>query len=164
MHMPVGWWLWFWRSFARWSRLDLDPLALSSAERWDVVAAVIPAVVRARYARPTRNWFLSRLPAWVALVRLERHTNGWYRIPDRPVAEHCMFRFDHPGLDIGTFLKIARGVLVATGHVEADHCEILFFLPNGEVEDEPDVPEMGRAWQSYWQARASLKAGPPGDA
>jgi hypothetical protein len=75
-----------------------------------------------------------------------------------------MFRFDHPGLDIGTFLKIARGVLVATGHVEADHCEILFFLPNGEVEDEPDVPEMGRAWQSYWQARASLKAGPPGDA
>ncbi|MBN9305896.1 MULTISPECIES: hypothetical protein [unclassified Devosia] len=159
MHMPVGWWLWSWRSFARWSRLDLDPIGLSPAERWGVVAAVIPAVFRARFARPVRHWLQSRLPARVALLRLERHANGWYRIPDRPAAEHCMFRFDHPGLDTGTFLRIERGVLAATGHVEVDHCEMLFFLPNGEVEDEPAVPEMRLAWHRYWEARDRFESG-----
>jgi hypothetical protein len=148
MSLPTGTWLRAWRLFIRWSGLDIDPHELTVIERWHIVSITVPAGVRAFYARPARHWLMSRLPAWWAMSRLKRASGGWYRIPTWSVAEHCMFRFGHPGLDVGTLLKIRGGAIVATAHVMHDRCEILFYAPNGEVENEPDVFEMRRAWQA----------------
>lgn len=158
MSLPVWSWIWAWRALLQWARLDLDPLTLSAPERWQVVTATIPAGIHGKYWRPFRHWLLVRLPSWLAVSRLERHSRGWYRIPTWSVAEHCMFRFGHPGLDVGTFLKITGGTISATGHVEADRCELLLYLPDGQVEDEPHIPSMSRAWSNYLCGSRTVQA------
>ena len=146
---PEFWWLWAWRLLTRWSALDLDALKLTVGERWGVVAAVVPAALRALYVRPAIAWGLSNSPWWMVRARLEGAGNGWYRIPSRAAADHVRLRFDIYPIDAADHVRVDRGRLVAVGYVTKHWCEILMILPNGEIEPDPKIPGMAQAWSAY---------------
>lgn len=148
--LPLEWaWLWAWQLFTGWSRLDVDPHSLTAGERWSVVAITVPAVLRSRYFRPIRLWLLARTPAWIVARRLQRRTYGWYRIPSRAAAEHVRLRFDIWPIDINDHVRLQQGRLTALGYSTATFSEIIFVLPNGDIEPDPGSPEMERAWTKY---------------
>jgi hypothetical protein len=147
-----GWWYWVWRLFAWWSRLDIDPRPLPAKERWAIVAVAMPAAVRAFYLRPARGWLLARLPKWVVLLRLERSAHHWYRISSRGAADHVRLRFDIYPLDVDDLVCVRGGKLSAIAYAGANFFEMLFLLPNGEIEPDPNSPLMKAAWSAYWAA------------
>lgn len=152
--LPQEWaWLWAWRVFAGWSRIDLDPRLLTVGERWSVVATTVPAVLRSRYFRPIRLWLLARTPAWIVARRLQQRIHGWYRVPNRGVAEHVRLRFDIWPIEVGDHVRLQHGRLTAVGYATPNFTEVIFFLPNGEPESYPDSPEMDRAWAAYGATR-----------
>ena len=142
-------WAWAWNLFAQWSQLDLDLGALGARERWTVVSAVVPAVMKGRYLRPARLWLLARTPPWIVTWRLQRRVHGWYRIPTRAAAEHVRLRFDIWPIEVGDHIRIERGRLTAVGYTTSEFSEIIFVMPNGEIEPDPRSPEMARAWAAY---------------
>ena len=146
-------WLWAWRLFAGWSRLDVDPRSLAAGERWSVVATTMPAVVRSRYLRPVRRWLLSRTPAWIVARRLQKRTQGWYRVPSRAAAEHVRLRFDIWPIEVDDYVRLQHGRLTAVGYACPTFTEVIFVLPTGELEPDPNSPEMDRAWAAYAAAR-----------
>ena len=139
-------WLWAWRLFAEWSRLDIDPRPLTAGERWSVVATTMLAVVRSRYLRPVRRWLLARTPAWIVARRLQRRTHGWYCVPSQEAADHVRLRFDIWPIEVGDHIRLEHGRLTAVGYATPTFTEIIFVLPTGELEPDPDRPEMDRAW------------------
>ena len=142
-------WRWSWRQFASWSRLDLDPSSLTAGERWSVILTAIPAVVRSRYAGPSRRWLLARTPFWIITGRLQRRVHGWYRIPTRAAAQHVRLRFDIWPIEVGDHVRIEGGRLTAVGYTTSEFSEIIFVMPNGEIEPDPRSLEMARAWTKY---------------
>lgn len=148
-----GSWLWTWRLFARWSQLDLDPLALTVVERWSVVAAAATATVRSRYIRPVTLWLQARTPAWIVGGLLERRVHSWYRIPNRRAAELVRQRFHIWPIDIGDHVRLERGQLTAVGYATPGFTEVIYVLPDGELEADPDSPEMRKAWAAYSRTR-----------
>lgn len=141
-----------WRLFLCWSRLDLDPRSLTAGERWSVVATTVPAVLRSRYLRPARLWLLCCTPAWIVARRLQRRTHGWYRVPSRGAAEHVRLRFDIWPIEVDDHVRLEHGRLTALGYATPTFTEIIFVRPDGELEPDPDSPEMARAWAAYWSA------------
>jgi len=138
-------WLWAWRLFAGWSRLDVDPRSLTAGERWSVVATVVRSVARSRYLRPARLWVLARTPAWIVAHRLQQRTHGWYRIPGRAEAEHVRLRFHIWPVEVGDHVRLQHGRLTAVAYANPTFTEIIFVQPNGEIEPDPDSPEMRTA-------------------
>ena len=155
--LPREWaWLWAWRSFVGWSRIDVDPRSLTAGERWSVVAITVPAVIRSRYFRPARLGLLARTPAWIVARRLGKQTHGWYRVPNRRAAEHVRLRFDIWPIEVGDHVRLERGRLTAVGYSTADFSEIIFVQPDGEIEPDPQSPEMDRAWTRYHESRVAM--------
>lgn len=149
MHLPSWTWSWMWQIFLRWSRLDLDVDRLSVAERWQVVSYTIPAGIRSYYARPVRLWILARLPRWIAIIRMEAVGHDWYRIPTYPAVEHCRLRFGVHGIEEGDLLRIEGSRVVAMAREGRNFCEIIRYLPSGEVEDDVVPLVLRRAWLCY---------------
>lgn len=148
--LPREWaWLWAWRLFAGWSRLDVDPRSLTAGERWSVVATTVPAVIRSRHFRPVSLWLLSRTPAWVVAKRLQKRTHGWYRVPSQEAAGRIRLRFDIWPIEVGDYVRLERGRLTAVGYSTTTFSEIILVLPNGEIEPDANSPEMDRAWAAY---------------
>jgi hypothetical protein len=148
--LPRDWaWFWAWRLFAGWSRLDVDPSSLTAFERWSVVATTMPAVVRSRYLKPVRRWLLARTPAWIVARRLQQRTHRWYRVPSEEAADHVRLRFDIWPIEVGDHVRLQQGRLTAVGYSTATFSEIIFVLPNGEIEPDPGSSEMNRAWAAY---------------
>jgi hypothetical protein len=145
-----------WQMFARWSKIDLDPELLDDRERWSVVRAVVLAVIRSRYLQPARFWLLACAPAWLVTRRLERRTRGWYRVPSRAAAEHVRLRFDMWPIDVGDHVRVEGGRLTAVGYATPNFTEIIFVLPDGELEPDPRSSEMSRALGAYRAAITSL--------
>lgn len=145
-----------WQRFARWSKVDLDLWSLTIPERWSVVRAVVPAVIRSRYVGPARRWLLARTPRWIVAWRLHKHVQGWYRIPTKAVAEHVRLRFDIWPVEVGDHVRLERGRLTAVGYTTATFCEMILVLPNGEIEPDPRSPEMARAWARFAATRHQL--------
>jgi hypothetical protein len=143
---------WAWRLFYRWSGLDLDPRSLTAGERWSVASTVVPAVFRSRYLRPARQWMLARTPTWIVTQRLDRRMHGWYRIPCPASAEHVRLRFDMWPIEVGDHVRVQDGRLAAVGYATPTYSEIILLNPDGELEDQPKIPEMARAWAAYWAA------------
>lgn len=143
---------WAWRLFTGWSRLELDARQLMPRERWSVVAATVPAVLRNRYVRPAMRWFLARVPAWVVAGRLQQCGHHWYRIPNRKAAEHVRLRFDVYPIDIGDYVRIEHGRATAVGYAGTDWSEIIYILPGGAFEPDPKSPAMAKAWAAYWKS------------
>lgn len=144
---------WVWGRLIRWTGLDVDPLSLTAGERWCVVAITVPAVVRARYLRPVRQGLLTRSPAWVVAMRLQRRPHHWYLIPSRAAAEHVRLRFDFWPIEVGDHVRIVRGRLTAIGCVGQTFSEIIFVEPTGEPEPDPHSAETTRAWAAFWLGR-----------
>ena len=142
-----------WQMLASWSRIDLDPELLTARERWLVVRAVIPEVFNSRYLRPARRWLLAGTPSWIVARRLHKRMHGWYRIPSRAAAEHVRLRFDIWPIEVDDHVRIERGRLVAIACSTATFSEIIFVLPNGEIEPEPRSPDLARAWIRFAQTR-----------
>lgn len=152
--LPQGWpWHWAWRLFASWSQFDVDPRALAADERWSVVANTVPAVVRNRYLRPVARWLLARTPVWIVARRLQQRTHGWYRVPNKGAAEHVRLRFDIWPIDIEDHVRLQHSRLTAVGYSTATFSEVIFVLPNGEIEPDPHSPEMAKAWARYAATR-----------
>lgn len=149
MKLPRWTWAWAWQIFARWTRLDLDPRSLTPGERWSVIAVTVPSVLRSRYLRPLRLWLLARTPAWIVARRLQKRTHGWYRIPSRAAAEHVRLRFDMWPMDVGDHVRFQDGRLTAVGYATPILTEIIYVLPNGELEPDPKSPYMPKAWAAY---------------
>lgn len=142
-----------WRRFIHWSGLDIDPDAIPAGEHWSMVRTRVSAILRARYLKPTLRRLLTRSPAWVVAMRLQRWTHCWYRVPTRAAADHVLLRFDFWPIEVGDHVRIERGRLTAIGYANATFSEIIFVEPNGEVERDPDSPEMSRAWAAFWASR-----------
>ncbi len=142
-----------WRLFAQWSRLDLDLESLTARERWAVVPTVVQAALKSRYMGPTRRWLLARTPAWIVGWRLNRRVHQWYRVPSRSAAEHVRLRFDIWPIEIGDHVRIERGRLIAMAYSTATFSEIIFVLPNGEVEPDVHSSEMAMAWAKFAATR-----------
>ena len=111
------------------------------------------SVVRTRYLRPARLWFLAQVPAWLVVRRLQQRAHGWYRIPSAAAAEHVRLCFEIWPIDIGDHVRIERGRLTAVGYATATFTEIIFVQPDGELEPDPRGPAMGRLWASSSAAR-----------
>ncbi len=138
---------------AGWSKIDLDPELLTARERWSVVRAVLPAVIKSRYVRPARLWLLARTPSRLVVLRLHRRVHGWYRVPTRAAAEHARLRFDIWPIEVGDHVRLEDGRLTAIAYSTANFSEIIFVLPNGEIEPDPRSPRMARAWTRFAQTR-----------
>lgn len=124
-----------------------------AGEWWSVVAITVPAVVRSRYLGPMRRWLLARTPAWIVARRLQQRTHGWYRVPSREAADHVRLRFDIWPIEVGDHVRLERGRLTAVGYSSATFSEIIYILPNGEIEPEPKSVEMTRAWARFAATR-----------
>lgn len=146
-------WLWAWRLFNRWSRLDIDPRPLTAGERWAVAATTAPAVIRSRYLRPIRLGLLARTPAWIVTRRLQERTHGWFRVPSQEAADHIRLRFDIWPIDVNDHVRLQHGRLTAVGYATPTFTEIIFVLPNGEIEPDPHSPAMAKAWAAHNAAR-----------
>lgn len=147
--IPESTWLWAWRRIAAWSRLDLDPHALSARERWSVAIVVVSAVARSRYLRPLGLRFLALMPAWMVAMRLNRQVHGWYRIPSRTAAVHVQLRFHMWPLDAGDHVRIQNGRLTAVAYNGKEWSEIVFVMTDGQIEPDPKSPWMTKAWAAY---------------
>lgn len=154
-HIPESTWLWAWHVFARATGLDLDARSLSASDRWNVIAAAVPALVRSRFLGPVRLWLLARTPTRIVLRRLQRNGHGWHRIPNSSAAERVRLRFDIWPLETGDFVQVKDGRLTAIGRMTATFCEIIYISPNGELEADPKSPEMIKAWAAYQADRRS---------
>ncbi len=126
-------------------------------ERWSVVLVTVPAVIRARYLRPIRTWILSRSPAWLVTSRLQRRAHGWYQVPGPAAADHVRLRFDIWPIFVGDHVRIQRGRLTAIGYSADTFSEIIFVQADGELEPDPDSPEMSRAWAAFWVGRQEAR-------
>lgn len=142
-----------WQLFARWCRLDLDYSSLSAGERWSVVTATLKAMVRSRLLRPVRLRLLAHVPVWVVAKRLQRRSHGWYRVPSAAAAEHVRLRFYIWPIEVGDHVRIQNGRLAAVGYATPTFSEIIFVLPNGELEPDPRSPETAKARVAYAAAR-----------
>lgn len=142
-------WLWAWKAFARYSQLDLDPHKLTTKERWSVIGAASPELIRTRFLRPARLWLLTQIPAWVVASRLRKRSHGWYRIPSPAAVEQVRLRFDVWPIEVGDHVRIKSGRLTAIGYATPTFTEIIFVLPNGELEPDPSSSEMTRALAAY---------------
>lgn len=58
-------------------------------------------------------------------------------------------RFSIWPLDIGDHVRIERGRVMAIGYAGKNFTEIIFVLPDGELEADPCSPEMATAWAVY---------------
>lgn len=58
-------------------------------------------------------------------------------------------RFDIWPIEVGDHVRIERGQLTAMAYSTANFSEIIFVLPNGEIEPDPRSLEMARAWANY---------------
>lgn len=154
-HIPESTWVWAWRVFTRATGLDLDPRSLSASERWNVIAAAVPALVRSRFLSPVRLSLLARTPTRIVLRRLQRSVHGWHRIPNNSAAEQVRLRFDIWPLETGDFVQVQDGRLTAIGCMTATFCEIIYISANGEIEADPKSPEMTKAWAAYQADRRS---------
>jgi hypothetical protein len=141
--------------FSRWSGLDLDVRSLTANERWSIVVITVPAVLRSRHLRPAKLWLLARTPAWIVAHRLQELTHSWYRIPGRAAADHVRLRFDIWPVEVGDHVRLERGRLTAVGYSTTTFSEIILVLPNGEIEPDPQSPEMDRAWTRYHESRVA---------
>ncbi len=142
-----------WQVLAAWSRIELDPELLTSRERWSVVRAVVLAVFKSRYIEPARRWLLAQTPAWIVAWRLNRRVHRWYRVPSRSAAEHVKLRFDIWPVEVGDHIRLQGGRLTAMAYSTATFSEIIFVLPNGEVEPDPTSAEIARAWTRFAATR-----------
>jgi hypothetical protein len=142
-----------WKMLAGWSRIDLDTRSLPGRERWAVVRAVVPAVIKSRYLRPARLWLLAHTPSRLVALRLHRRVHGWYQVPTWSAAEHVRLRFDIWPIELGDHLRLEGGRLTAIAYSTAIFSEIIFVEPNGELEPDPISPEMDRAWAAHNAAR-----------
>lgn len=143
MNLPTWSWNWAWQALMRWSRLQLDA-ELTTSERWQMAFTIIRAGIRSYYVEPLRSWMLAHSPKWVLKARLERAGHGWYRIPTRAAARHCWLRFDVYPIDRGDLVRFREGRVSHIAYIGTRHTEILEFLPNGELAEDPVVPEMRR--------------------
>jgi hypothetical protein len=143
---------WLWRAFARWTRIDLDPQTLTRAQRRSIFAIVVSAIIRSWY-QGVRVWLLSSLPTWTLAARLEGQTHRWYRIPSRQAGEHVRLRLKMWPLNPGDYVRIEQGRLTAVAYSTSDWSEIIYVGLDGEVEPDPRIPEMARAWSAYWRSR-----------
>lgn len=141
-------WYRAWMAMADHCGLDLDPHSLSMLERWSVVAAILRAAFGHRRQR-ARRWLLARAPTWIVAQRLQRRTHGWHRVPTSAAAEHVRLRFDIWPIEIGDHVRIQTGRLTAVGYATPTFSEIIFVLPNGELEPDPASAEIARAWVAY---------------
>jgi hypothetical protein len=96
---------------------------------------------------------LTRTPAWIVALRLQRRVHGWYRVPNHAAAELVQLRFDIWPVDIGDHVRLEHGRLTAVGYATPTFTEIIFVQPNGELEPDPHSDEMARAWAAYTAAR-----------
>jgi hypothetical protein len=96
---------------------------------------------------------LARTPAWIVARRLQQRSHGWYCIPGRAAAELVSLRFDIWPIDVGDHVRLQHGRLTAVGYATPSFSEIILVQPNGELEHDPDSPEMDRAWAAYNAAR-----------
>lgn len=119
------------------------------------MAATVPAAVRAYYIRPVGRWMIARAPAWAVARELERRVHGWYRIPNGIASRHVRTRFDVYPIDVGDHIRIQEGRVTAIGYAGQNWSEIIYVLPGGEIEPDPDIPEMAVAWAAYWTATRS---------
>lgn len=146
-------WFWAWRLLCRWTRLNIDPRSLTAGERWAVAVTTLPAALRSRYLRPARLLLLAHTPAWIVADRLQQLTHCWYRIPSQKAADHIRLRFDIWPIDIDDHVRLQQGRLTAVGYRTPMFSEIIFVLPNGELEPDPKNPEMARAWAAHSRIR-----------
>jgi len=142
-----------WRLVARWSNANLDYGSLSAGERWSVVAATMKALLRTGILRPARLWLLAHTPAWLVAGRLQRRSYSWFRISGASAAEHVRLRFNIWPIEVGDHVRLKNGRLTAVGYATPTFTEIIFVLPNGELEPDPRSPEMARAWGKYAMTR-----------
>jgi len=134
-----------WRAFLRWARLDFGGRKLTARERWSVVAAAVPAVIRTRYSRPARTWLLTKTPTWMVTRCLERHTHYWYRVPTLAAAELVRVRFDFWPVKVGDHVRIQAGRMTAIAYTGRTSSEIIYILPNGEPEPDPVGPRLTKS-------------------
>lgn len=134
-----------WRVFLRWARLDLGDRNLTARERWSVVAAAVPAVIRTRYGRPARAWLLEKTPAWIVTSRLEARTHSWYRVPTLAAAELVRVRFDFWPVKVGDHVRIQACRMTAIAYTGRTSSEIIYILPNGEPEPDPVRPRLTKS-------------------
>lgn len=103
--------------------------------------------------RADRRWFLSRTPSWTVARRLHERVHGWYRIPTLAAAEHVRLRFDIWPIEMGDHVRLECGRLTAVAYSTAAFSEIIFVLPDGELEPDPRSSEMARAWARFAASR-----------
>ena len=51
--------------------------------------------------------------------------------------------------EVGDHVRLQHGRLTAVGYATPNFTEIIFLLPNGDLEPDPNSPEMDRAWATY---------------
>jgi hypothetical protein len=136
------------KAFAR-----LCHFSLTQAERFSVVATTTQAFVRIRIVRPTLVWLLGHMPTWMVVSRLQNRSHGWYRVPSTSAAELVRLRFCIWPIEVGDHVRLQNGRLAAVGYATPNFTEIIFVLPNGELEPDPRSSEMTRAWAAYNAAR-----------
>lgn len=144
---------WIWKLFAKCVGLDLDYRSLPSGERWAVVATIVTSVIQSRHLRPAKIWWLTRTPTWIVARRLRRSVHGWYRVPTRAAAEQVRLRFNIWPIELGDHVRIGRGRLTAIAYSNDTFSEIIFVLPNGEIEQDPHSPDMAKAWARFAATR-----------
>jgi hypothetical protein len=84
---------------------------------------------------------------------VQRRTHDWYRVPDQEAADHVRLRFNIWPIEVGDHIRLRHGRLTAVGYATPTFTEVIFVLPTGELEPDPDSPEMDRAWAAYAATR-----------
>jgi hypothetical protein len=54
---------------------------------------------------------------------------------------------------VGDHVRIGRGRLTAIVYSNDTFSEIIFVLPNGEIEQDPHSPDMAKAWARFAATR-----------